>query len=305
MKSFLALTTVLASLFLFGGTLLSIGGVTATYDPSTPNTIGVKAKVTTAEKDALGGSFFNHNYYPGPTMDDWAGGPQVVDLHLDNLNDGRGDFQAHATYGPNGGVSLKALAQVSGSATLSAGWVEFLVAQKVTNSSGSALTRTFTSNLHASIVQNGFETFATSEVWAFTDQPAPPGSTTPGATFRLEDPYVMVNEGVPTKGDWTTLGDARIILEMYDAGMNQTVTGNQTFTLAAGETIYMLASLRFQADEAGSYVDALNTFTIDVNDPSGLDFGAVPEPASSALALVSGGVLFLLRRRRSDCSRHR
>jgi len=270
---------------LIASSALSTAAVTIVTNPNAPTTIGIKAKITTTEKDSLGGSFINHNYYPGPTDTDWVGGAQVTSLFLDNNSDGRGDFRAIVNYGNNGQVTVKGIAKVA-NGVLAAGWVDFLVAQKFTNTTASTITRTFSTSLHASIVQNNLETFAETSVYAFSD-----AASSSGAQFRLDDPFTMdVVDGIPL------LAPTENIL-LGSAGANQLETVQQTVTLNAGQSVYMIAELRFQADEAGAYVDGLNTFNISVDDPSGLSFGAVPEPSTTSLIGLAGFMLILRRRK--------
>lgn len=276
--------------------LLTLGTLHATvsvnYSPTISTTTGVQVRVTTTEK--VGGSFVNHNYYPGPAGPSgnglWAGGAQASSVYVDNNNDGRGTFSGEASFDATGQLTLKAMASVGPGG--GSGWVEFLVAQTITNTSPDTIIRTFDSYLHANITQNGFETGASGEVWAFAYD----------STFYLDDPYTLVSSFTVKKGiddqEWFSEGDARQILELYSDGPDQTDTGSQTLELVPGESIHLLATMRFAADEPGSQVNALNTFSLTVDNPAGLSFDGVPEPSLSLLAGMSA-CLLIARRRRS------
>jgi len=108
--------------------------------------------------------------------------------------------------------------------------------------------------------------------------------------FSTDKSTLEFEDGVPIL-DETTFG-------IYDEATTS-VGGSLTFSLDPGESVYVWARLRAEAERNGAWADALGTVTMAFDDPTGLQAASsVPEPAAGALLGASALAGAAARRRR-------
>ena len=81
-----------------------------------------------------------------------------------------------------------------------------------------------------------------------------------------------------------------------DDNLLTSIGGSISFALGAGDSVYVWAFLRTEAERGGSFADAFSTLTTGFVDGTGLVAASVPEP--TVLALLAGALLSLARTRR-------
>ncbi|MEM9226900.1 MAG: hypothetical protein AAGA45_02940, partial [Verrucomicrobiota bacterium] len=214
----------------------AVANVSVNSNPGLPAALGVQAQVVTMEKDQ--GSFINHFYYPGPNAGDYVGGSQVYSVYVDNapggVPDGRGIFRAQGTSDYNGNLSLRAEASVASDPgnDNSAGAARLMMVESITNTTNVPIVRTFNLEFEAEVLQNGFETSAFAEIWAFNNDPG----------FSFTDPYNQLQYWKQTG----VLGET--VSYQFDGLINDVFTSFQSgkttmsFTASTGSDPFALLS---------------------------------------------------------------